>query len=568
MDTTSTPPPITPVGSSPAAHAPHLAVSARLWPWLALIGAVGGLVSAAVMLWAARAWDGVILAQLLSDRMTWLLPTAVFGRVLGELENDAKPLTLVILTVVQMLLGALLAVAFARRAALRGAAARAAAGLLLAVVVWLLLSFVAAPLGQIGLLGLDASGDLWRVQGTFVAAALAFGAVVAVGLSLLRRERVASPSEESGADALEQAHMHMQTSRRVVLRGGMVGVGALLLGLPGVVSGAYVGRYARSLRAKSAAPQARTETDANAGPFAFAGMPFPITPTDEFYVVSKNLVDPTVDSSSWSLEIGGMVAQPLVLSYSDLLARESVEFTSTLECISNPVGGSYISNGVWRGFPLRDLLAEAGVQSGVIDLELHAADGYVESFPLSEGLAADTMVVHTLNGELLTSEHGAPARLIVPGIFGMKNVKWVTRIDAVGADIQGFWQERGWSDPAPVVTMSRIDVPKAGTKVLLGQLTLYGGVAFAGDRGISRVEVSFDDGATWEDAELDAEQSPLAWRLWRVEHAPLAGGNDGVQFVRVRATDGTGATQTAEERDTLPDGATGYHRVRTTVVTA
>lgn len=564
MDTASTPPPTAPVGSPPATHAPHLAASVRLWPWLALIGAVGGLVSAAVMLWAARAWDGVILAQLLSDRMTWLLPTAVFGRVLGELENNAKPLTLVSLTVLQMVLGALLAVTFARRAALRGVVARVASGALLAVVVWLLLSFVAAPLGQIGVLGLDASGDLWRVQGTFVAAALAFGAVVAVGLSLLRREWVASPAEEAGADA----QAHMQASRRVVLRGGMVGVGALLLGLPGVVSGAYVGRYARSLRAKSAAPQARTETDASAGPFAFAGMPFPATPTDEFYVVSKNLVDPTVETGSWSLEIGGKVAQPLVLSYSDLLARESVEFTSTLECISNPVGGSYISNGVWRGFPLRDLLAEAGVQSGVIDIELHAADGYVESFPLSEGLAADTMVVHSLNGEPLPSAHGAPARLIVPGIFGMKNVKWVTRIDAVGEDIQGFWQERGWSDPAPVVTMSRIDVPKAGAKLVLGQATLYGGVAFAGDRGISRVEVSFDDGATWEDAELDAELSPLAWRLWRVEHAPLAGGHDGVQFVRVRATDGNGETQTAEERDTLPDGATGYHRVRTTVVTA
>ncbi len=566
MDNASTLPPAVPVGPSIAVQDQHLDTPARLWPWLALIGAVAGLVSAAVMLWAARAWDGVILAQLLSDRMTWLLPTAVFGRVLGELENNAKPLTLVSLTVLQMVLGALLAVAFARRAAVRDVLSRVAAGLLLSVIVWALLSFVAAPLGQIGLLGLDATGDLWRVQGTFVAAALSFGAVVALGLSLLRRERVGDVPMDAEAEG--EAEPRLQPTRRTVLRGGMAGVGALLLGLPSAVSAVYVGRYARSVREKSAAPQARTETDVNGGPFAFAGMPFPVTPTDEFYVVSKNLVDPTVDTSSWTLEIGGLVDRPMVLSYTDLLARESVEFTSTLECISNPVGGTYISNGVWRGFALKELLEEAGVKSGVIDLELHAADGYVESFPLAEGMAADTMIVHSLNGELLPSGHGAPARLIVPGIFGMKNVKWVTRIDAVGEDIQGFWQERGWSDPAPVVTMSRIDVPQAGADVVLGQPTLYGGVAFAGDRGISRVEVSFDDGETWQDAELDAELSPLSWRLWRLEHAPLAGGNDGAQFVRVRATDGTGATQTAEERDTLPDGATGYHRVRTKVVTA
>jgi DMSO/TMAO reductase YedYZ molybdopterin-dependent catalytic subunit len=291
-------------------------------------------------------------------------------------------------------------------------------------------------------------------------------------------------------------------------------------------------------------------------------MPQEITPTDEFYVVSKNFQDPSVDTSSWTLEVGGLVVQPLTLSYSDIVARESVEFTSTLECISNSVGGNYISTAIWRGFPLVELLREAGLQDGIVDIELHAADGYVESIPLAEALAEDTMVVHTMNGEPLTDEHGAPARLIVPGIFGMKNVKWLTRVIAVDKDIQGFWQERGWSDAAPVVTMSKVSTPRAGTDLAAGQPFRTGGVAFAGDRGIERVEVSFDGGVSWQDAELAEPLSPLAWRLWAIDHLPAT---TGVLWITVRATDGTGEVQTSEERDTLPDGATGYHKIRVDV---
>ncbi|MDQ3549147.1 MAG: molybdopterin-dependent oxidoreductase, partial [Chloroflexota bacterium] len=335
------------------------------------------------------------------------------------------------------------------------------------------------------------------------------------------------------------------------------------LALPALWSGGYVGREVQRLREKGVAPEPRTTTAIGEGPFAFSGMPLEITPTDEFYVVSKNFQDPTVDSSDWTLEVGGMVDTPLTLSYSDLMMRESVEFVSTLECISNSVGGKYISTATWQGFPLVELLREAGMPDGIVDIELHAADGYIESVPLAEALAEDTMIVHMMNGEPLTDEHGAPARLIVPGIFGMKNVKWLTKVIAVNEDIKGFWQERGWSDPAPVVTMSKITTPRAGDDLSAGQPFKAGGVAFSGDRGIDRVEVSFDGGVTWRDAELSDPLSPLAWRLWAIEQTPTA---TGVQWVTVRATDGTGDVQTAEERDTLPDGATGYHQIRTTVV--
>jgi DMSO/TMAO reductase YedYZ molybdopterin-dependent catalytic subunit len=270
-----------------------------------------------------------------------------------------------------------------------------------------------------------------------------------------------------------------------------------------------------------------------------------------------------VEGASWELEIAGLVERPVKLSYSDITTRPDMEFTSTLECISNSIGGKYISTAVWRGFPLRELLDEAGLQPGVVDIELHAADGYVESIPLAEALASDTMLVHTINGEKLPDDHGYPARLIVPGIFGMKNVKWLTKIVAVNEDIQGFWQERGWSDVATVVTMSRIDTPTQLMKLPVNQPAWFGGVAFAGDRGIARVEVSTDYGVTWSEAELAPALSPLAWRLWQY---PYPADSVGKFQVWVRATDGAGQTQTAEERDTLPDGATGYHKVTFKVV--
>lgn len=510
----------------------------------ALVGAAAGLIASGVMLWAGDAWGGVILAQLLSDRMTGIIPTSLFGQALGALESNAKPLTLAGLTILQVVFGAMIGVLYAR-VVRREVADRLAGAFVLSVAIWALLSFVAAPLGEVGVLAFDAPGDLWRTQVTFVLAAVLFGVLLAAF--------VPWPMAWAG----ERDELDLQRRRLMQF----AGLGALVL--PALWSAGYVGREVQRLRAKGVSPELRTTTAVDEGPFAFAGMPREITPKDEFYVVSKNFQDPHVDSADWTLEVDGLVDTPLSLSYSDLLLRESVEFTSTLECISNSIGGRYISTAQWRGFPLVTLLREAGLQEGIVDLELHAADGYVESIPLTEALAEDTMIVHTMNGEPLNDEHGAPARLIVPGIFGMKNVKWLTKIVAVNEDIQGFWQERGWSDVATVVTMSKISTPRAGTDLPVGQPFRAGGVAFAGDRGIQRVEVSFDGGVTWQDAQLSEPLSPLAWRLWSIEHIPTT---TGLLWISVRATDGTGEVQTAEERSSLPDGATGYHQIRTKIV--
>lgn len=284
-----------------------------------------------------------------------------------------------------------------------------------------------------------------------------------------------------------------------------------------------------------------------------------ITPTRDHYVVSKNVFDPGVEEAEWRLHLGGLVERELVLTLDDLKALPSVERSTTLICVSNPVGGDLIGNSVWTGVRLADLLELAGVREGASEVVLRAADDYVDTFPIDAALRDGTIVAYLQNGEPLTRAHGFPARVLVPGIYGMKNVKWVVAIDLAGEDRLGYWQERGWSDEAIVHTMSRIDTGRA-TRLPDGTVAI-GGVAFAGLRGVSRVEVSTDDGATWQEATLSPAANPYSWNLWglRWDAAP------GTYTVRVRATDGGGELQTAERSRPLPDGATGYHALRVRV---
>ncbi len=285
-----------------------------------------------------------------------------------------------------------------------------------------------------------------------------------------------------------------------------------------------------------------------------------ITPTKDHYQVSKNVVNPKLRADRWRFEIEGLVQTPLTLTLEDLKALPAVERPSTLICISNPVGGKLVGNSVWTGVRLRDLLELAGVRPEATELVLRAADNYSDSFPLDAALYEETILAYLQNGEPLTSDHGYPARLLVPGIYGMKNVKWLTRIELVDQDYQGYWQKRGWSDRAVVRTMSRIDTGVA-TPTGDGRVVI-GGIAFAGKRGIRAVEVSFDDGQSWRAAELKPSSSRITWTLWR--YAWKA--EPGRYTVTVRAIDGEGRTQDPTPRPPLPDGATGYHRRKVRVV--
>jgi DMSO/TMAO reductase YedYZ molybdopterin-dependent catalytic subunit len=499
------------------------------------VGAAAALIASALILLMARHWQGVHIAQLLSDRLTAIVPLAIFREGLERLESNAKPVAMAGLTLGQILIGALIG-GFYSTSALFSRRRRAAGAVLLFMIVWTALSLIAAPLSGIAIFGRSASVGLLWAQTTFVVTGVAFAMVVALFV----------PWPVSTASRVDPA-------RRQFI--GLAGLA--VLAVPASIAGLYIGRFTRSLQG-DVKPTQIAEDAATRSPFSFPGMPRETTPNDEFYIVSKNFIDPSVDETSWSFEVAGMVERPMTLSYSEVLRRPLMEITSTMECISNPVGGDFISTAVWEGFSLSGLLEDAGMLPGVVDLELHAADDYLESITLSEAMAENTIVVHTMNGEPLPILHGFPLRLIVPGIYGLKSVKWLTQINPVDEDVRGYWQQRDWVDHAPVWTMSKVSTPVDGQRVKLDTPRNLGGVAFAGDRGISQVEVSLDDGHTWRIVELSEPLSPLTWRLWKL---PLELQEAGEVPMLVRAVDGAGEVQTSEERDILPSGSTGWHRV-------
>jgi DMSO/TMAO reductase YedYZ molybdopterin-dependent catalytic subunit len=276
-----------------------------------------------------------------------------------------------------------------------------------------------------------------------------------------------------------------------------------------------------------------------------------ITDVKDFYVVSKNLGgDPVVEASSWRLSL-----PTRSLTYQELLALPSRELELTLSCISNEVGGTLISNGRWRGPQVSDVLALTPRAADAAWMLMESADGYTESFPLSE-LTPDHLLATHLNGAPLSSPHGFPTRFIFPGRYGMKQPKWVTRIRLAASDQPGYWENNGWDKRAIVKTMSRIDQPVDGAALPAGTVR-FTGIAFAGSRRINQVELSWDAGHVWHGASLRAEFSPFAWRFWQLETSLPAGH----YRVRVRATDGDGTLQTSRPSNTLPNGADGHHTI-------
>jgi DMSO/TMAO reductase YedYZ molybdopterin-dependent catalytic subunit len=277
------------------------------------------------------------------------------------------------------------------------------------------------------------------------------------------------------------------------------------------------------------------------------------TPVESFYITTKNFIDPTVDGNSWRLSFGGMVDNPYSITLADLKAMPSFVRDETLACISNPVGGDLVGNATWRGVDFAALIRKAKPQKGAVDIICRADDGYADSFPLEVALNNECMLVYEMNGQPLTNKHGYPARLLVPNIYGMKNVKWITGVEVANFDFKGYWESQGWDDVAIYNTLSRIDYPNTGR---IDAKPLYiGGVAFAGNRGVKKVEVSIDGGKTWDEAQIVAVPSKFSWVLWAYAWNPQPGS----YTLKSRATDGTGQVQTPNRADTYPNGATGYH---------
>jgi len=264
----------------------------------------------------------------------------------------------------------------------------------------------------------------------------------------------------------------------------------------------------------------------------------PITPNDDSYVTSYDLTPP-VELRDWSLKIEGMVTQSLTWTFEDLLKRPQTKMISTLECIGNTVGGFSIGTAEWEGVKLNHLLDEAGFDPKAFDLVLRGADGYSDSFPLSRALEEDVLLATTMNGVPLPPDHGFPARVIVPGIYGMKNVKWLTGLELVHYDYKGHWQQQSWSDTALVKLSSRIDLPGDRESITTPRYTIKG-IAFNGRNKIQKVEVSTDEGKTWREGTLRPKLSPHTWTPWSYEWTIPKSGE---YTIMARATNEHGLTQ-------------------------
>lgn len=410
--------------------------------------------------------------------------------------------------------------------------------------------FTAAPAsGALAALGiavavLGPSGGGSRLASALVAVlgALTFLATA----TALYRSLVATPDADRG--------------RRRVLRWGLSGIAGL--GLTGLIARFFTG-FGGPDTDVSLATATDPATIPERPPWPdISGLTPEVTSVDDHYVVDINLFAPSVEAEGWVLRVTGAVANPMELTFTDLQQRwPVVEEYSVLACVSNEVGGDLIGHSRWRGVRLRDVLRDAGVNDGAVDVIFRAADGYSDSISLADAERPSTLLATAQNGKPLEQDHGFPCRVRVPSIYGMKNVKWLEEIEVVSSDYAGYWQTRGWSDEAVVKTQSRIDVPTE--KVTRGEPVWIAGIAWAGDRGVSRVDVSTDDGRTWAEAMLRPPISEVSWYHWAHRWTPE---KEGAATLVSRATDGEGRAQEMRETEPHPAGASGLHRVEIDVV--
>ena len=499
---------------------------------LFLSGALAALVTVAFMLLLRRFTETDSLLEIIGEAFLQLMPMAMFAFLLETLKETAKPLLVIGIVLGMMIVGGGIARLDSGAARNVSLAPKFWRGLMVTLSIWVPLAIFAVIIVSIGTVVPVTNRSVAALALILLADVVVF--VLALYL-LFPLVRTALSRGSTRVDYREHIDVPPDNlGRRKLISLATTGTVAL-------VSTAYVGRFVSGIRGGSIGGGSDAISE-------------PVTPNDSFYLISKNFVDPSVDTDGWRLRITGLVETPRDIAYTDLLEMQRQEQLTTLTCISNEIGGELISNAKWTGVRLTDILAFAGVQPSATELALYADDGYTESFPLSKALEPTTMLAYLMNDEPLSSRHGFPARLIVPGLYGIKNVKWLTRIDLVASDFKGYWQQRGWTDDATIQTMSRFDVPGARAILPFGPVELAG-IAFAGDRGISAVEVS-DDGQTWQSVDTIERIAPLSWAIWRFTWNPP---ESGTYTLHVRATDGSGAVQTGNQRDPIPDGATGFH---------
>lgn len=481
-------------------------------------GCVAGAVLVALMYLANSLFALRPLPQLLNEPLLSIMPGWLFGFLIDNLQHAGKVIEefglIVAMVIVLGALGALTYLAALRWSSQYLPFAFAAAG-------WVVVCGALLPIGGSGLVGLNdgpATPLIWA------ALFAVYAVVLQMGLQ---------PSVE--ADGGRRRFLGT-----VPLAIGAVGLGVLALRLG-----------PDWYRAVFSEPEA-----------GLTGPSPAITPVENFYVVSKNFGDPVVDGQAWRLHVQGLVDQPATLSLSELRALPATNEYVTFECISNDVGGGLMSTGAFTGVSLRDLISSAGPQPSASWVAFRSRDGYTESLPLSFVQSKpEILVAYDLDGSPLPGSHGYPARIVIPGRYGMKSPKWLDSIELVTQETGGYWEQQGWDHNAVVRTTSRFDLPHDGDILKIGPVSVAG-VAFAGTRGVSRVEYTTNGGSTWSEAPFDPALSDMTWVLWSATWTPSS---EGAYRLMVRATDGTGQLQDSRGAGSYPSGASGYHSIQVNI---
>lgn len=479
-----------------------------------------------------------------------------FGKSVFGLQD--KPALVVGTIIISLLIGAALGIASFRRPII-GVAGFVAFGVLGALSI-----------------GSDA-------QGTWGAAIVVALLAVAGGIGILRlllstlRSRTTTqvglrpPTGRSTAGASAAKSIPSPTNPPVSRRSFLNWAGAV------GASATVATVVSREVRARSSAAQARegveftaaATDDATVADFVSTATADPVgatpgisplvVPSDDFYRIDTALTTPQIDPANWSLTIRGLVDNEVTYSYDDLLARSTTIAPVTLSCVSNQVGGDLVGNAIWRGVPLVELLEEAGVRPEATQIASRSVDGWNCGFPTEAAFDGRTALVAVgMNDEPLPLRHGFPARLVVSGLYGyVSATKWLKEIELTTIeDFDGYWIPRGWSKLGPIKTQSRIDTPRNGDRFDVGTTVPIAGVAWAPDLGITKVEVQIGDGE-WQEATLGESLGPDAWVQWLVPWQA----EPGRHVVQVRATDGSGNTQTEQVVPPAPNGASGWHRI-------
>lgn len=521
-------------------------------------GLAAGVVASGVMLYLHAAFNGLSLPESFGSELTALMPVSMFAFLHQFMGDNAKFYFYYIILAGQCIVFAVGGGLFNQWANGQDKPLQWYQGLQLGLILWLFSGLILLPLTGSGIFGLGLTEGIISGMVSLAIVGVVFGLFFVFGQRLLLTLR---SSKATGKVAAAREDAARRVTRRQLFQQGAVFAGV-------AVVGAVAWRFISTGVGAAQVPVAKllknyhqkvTPTAPNYGEIQPA--PFlssEVTPNDQYYIVSKNLQDPTVGLSEWNLKVDGLVDHPYTLSYAELLAMPMQTQYESMMCISNEVGGPNMSNALWEGVRLADLLQKAGVKPGATKVVLHAYDDYTDSVHLSKAIEPTTLVAVRMNGVQLPNGHGYPARVLVPGIYGMKHAKWLTQIEVVNYDYQGYWEQRGWDDAAPVLLTSRIDTPLDGVAVSAHSMTYIAGVAFSGNKGISAVEVSVDSGDTWQLATLQKPPSDLTWVLWELPWQPT---KSGTYIVTVRATDMEGNVQDPNIEPPQPNGATGYHSI-------